>query len=168
MDIEKKTKKIICGEYLIFAIVAAVLSALILTRVWILGQSGFRYVFIYFTLALGAWFVIDLFWTIFSKKRRAKNSLLDKILPLPAPATVVTVDIISLIIGLEASKDIHQVAVGIIFGYLSLVFLFFAFYRYKHPSPLMLEAIEEAKKEEAASKIELPAEESPKQEEEQK
>ncbi len=143
MDIEKKTKKIICGEYLIFAVVAAVLSALILTRVWILG-------------------------TIFSKKRRAKNSLLDKILPLPAPATVVTVDIISLIIGLEASKDIHQVAVGIIFGYLSLVFLFFAFYRYKHPSPLMLEAIEEAKKEEAASKIELPAEESPKQEEEQK
>ena len=85
MDIEKKTKKIICGEYLIFAVVAAVLSALILTRVWILGQSGFRYVFIYFTLALGAWFVIDLFWTIFSKKRRAKNSLLDKILPLPAP-----------------------------------------------------------------------------------
>ena len=168
MDIEKKTKKIICGEYLIFAVVAAVLSALILTRVWILGQSGFRYVFIYLTLALGAWFVIDLFWTIFSKKRRAKNSLLDKILPLPAPATVVTVDIISLIIGLEASKDIHQVAVGIIFGYLSLVFLFFAFYRYKHPSPLMLEAIEEAKKEEAASKIELPAEESPKQEEEQK
>ena len=76
MDIEKKTKKIICGEYLIFAVVAAVLSALILTRVWILGQSGFRYVFIYFTLALGAWFVIDLFWTIFSKKRRAKNSLL--------------------------------------------------------------------------------------------
>jgi len=49
-----------------------------------------------------------------------------------------------------------------------LVFLFFAFYRYKHPSPLMLEAIEEAKKEEASSKIELPAEESPKQEEEQK
>ena len=69
MDIEKKTKKIICGEYLIFAVVAAVLSALILTRVWILGQSGFRYVFIYFTLALGAWFVIDLFWTIFSKNR---------------------------------------------------------------------------------------------------
>jgi hypothetical protein len=32
----------------------------------------------------------------------------------------------------------------------------------------MLEAIEEAKKEEASSKIELPAEESPKQEEEQK
>lgn len=168
MDIEKKTKKIICGEYLIFALVAAVLSALILTRVWILGQSGFRYFFIYFTLAVGAWFFIDLFWTIFSKKRRAKNSLLDKILPLPAPVTVMTVDIISLIIGLEASKDIHQIAVGAIFAYLSLVFLFFGFYRYKHPSPLILEAIEEAKKEEAQAKIELPKEESPSQDEEQK
>ena len=159
MDVEKKTKMILCGEFLLFALVFAVLSALILTRVWVLGQSGFRYVFIFITMAGTAWFFVDFFWTLFSKKRRAKNSLLDKVLPLPATGSIFALDVVSLVIGLEASKDIHQLTVGVVFAYLAIMYLFQGFYRYKHPSPLMVEAIEEARKEEKDNKIVLEGQE---------
>ena len=145
MESEKKIKMVYSGELLVFALIFAVLGTLILTHVWVLGGT-FRSIFIYVTLAGSTWFFIDFVWTLSSKKRQAKNSLLDKALPLPATGTILVTDIISLVTGLDNTKELHHYVVGSVFVYFALVYIIEGLYHYKHPIPLILEEIEESKK----------------------
>ncbi|MBP5091764.1 MAG: hypothetical protein J6328_04325 [Bacilli bacterium] len=151
MSEEKKIKMIFSGEYLLFALVFLILGILILTRVWVLN-GDLRIVFVFVSMAGSIWIWTDFFWTLSSKKRRKDNPLLDKSLPLPAATVIFASDIVSLLFGLEATRDVHQYSVGGIFAYLGLIFLFLGLYHYKHPHPLILKEIEELKKEVAKEK----------------
>lgn len=154
MDSIKKAKLMFSGELLIFAVIFAVLGSLILSHVWVLG-GNFRMIFIFVTIAGCAWFFVDFFWTLLSKKRRTKNSLLDKVLPLPATGTILVTDIISLSYGLDnldATKELHQMAVGAVFAYFAFMYIVMAVYHYYHPIPMLLEEFEKEAKEQDEEK----------------
>ena len=84
MDIEKKTKLIYSGEFILIALVFLVLGILEILKVIVIG-TNFQLIFKILTLVGATWLVTDFLWTLLSKKRRKKNCLLDKILNLPIP-----------------------------------------------------------------------------------
>lgn len=142
----RKAKLTYTIELLVFAILFAVLGILILVGV-IPVKGTFRKVLIYVSLLGSAWIIVDFFWTLFSQKRRKKNSLLDKILALPAGGSVLVMDILTFIQGFDKTIELHETFVGILFCYLALVYLIEAVYHWKKPVPLILEAAEEERKE---------------------
>ena len=165
---EKKVIRIYTIELAVFSVVFLTLGILML--VGVLGNnSNFRLVFTYITLVGAALLVGDFLWAIFSPKRRKKVSLFDKILVLPAPITIVTLDIITLIKGVEEANDLHRLLVGIVFCYIAAVYLIQAVYHYFKPLPDLLEAAraeEEEENEEEPKEDAESVEETPKPEEE--
>ena len=73
-----KMKLIYSGELFLFAIVGAVLGTLFIVDV-IHVKDWKKWVFTILTLIGGIYFVVDLIWSIVSKKKRKKVSLFDKI-----------------------------------------------------------------------------------------
>lgn len=144
-----KEKLILSIEYAVFAVVFMVLGILIL--VGILPLKGtFRKILIYVSLFGGCFIVFDFFWTLFSKKRRKSWSLLDKFLALPAGISVLVVDILTFVWGFENTVKLHEIYVGWLFVYLSLVYVTEGIYHYFRPHPMLLEELrkeEELKKE---------------------
>ena len=143
---EKKAIAIYCGELLVFAIVFGVLGILFLLSV--IGVSDWkRYAFTYVTLIGGLWPIADFFWTLFSKKHRAANSLVDKVLALPAPFVTIPFDIWMLIQGIpNVDVNVYRYLIGSIFCYFALVYLFECVYHYFVPIPGLLEADEKEEK----------------------
>ena len=142
MPIEKKLKLIYSGELAIFAVVFAVLGILFLTEV-IKPADWKRYVFTYLTLAGGLWLIADFVWTLASKKRRAKHSLLDKCLVLPVAPILISFDIYCIINGCAETLP-YRWFIGVDFCYLSLVYAFQAIYHYYKPTRQMQDIIADA------------------------
>ena len=94
MSIKKKTKLIYSIELLVFVAIFIVIATL-----EILGIIGKReimlIIFNWVTIFGGTWLIVDFFWVLFSKKRRKKNSLLDKALVIPLGIYLITFDIIN-------------------------------------------------------------------------
>ena len=166
MSVEKKTKMIYSGELMIFAILFAVIGTL-----EIVGVIGNREIMLkiynYVTLAGGTWLIVDFVWTLCSEKKRAKNSLLDKIILLPLGIYLITFDILCLceypLFGMEFAQ-FRRLMMSIAFYYLAAAYLFQSIYHYFYPIPAIIQAIEEEKKEkeavpEAPAPEEAPAEE---------
>lgn len=167
----KKAKLIYSGELLIFAIVFIVFGILFITGV--LGnRETFRNIYPWITIFASAWLLIDFFWTLFSPRRRKKNSLLDKSLTIPSALAIIGFDIYMFIIGpTQVEGQIFRLFISCLFFYLSAVWIFQAVYHYYHPIPGFIESVKEAeeedKKKEEASKtnIEENNQESPNEEE---
>lgn len=150
LDELTKAKLIYSGELLVFAIVFAVLGILFLVRV--IAPSDWKKWLVLVGGTLGSvWCFVDFAWILASPKRRAKNSLLDKILLLPSAATSLGFNIFFWIKMIPLNSDydsLFAIFLGAILIYFSLTYLFEGFYHWKHPIPGLLE---EEKKEETPS-----------------
>ena len=152
MDETKKTKLVYSGELAFFAVAFLVLGILLLTNVLHPNNLVLRQIFVYVSLAGGAWAIADFFWCLFSPKRKAKNSMIDKALLLPVAISIIVIDIITLVKGFEETLDFHRIAVGALFLYIAIDYAFQAIYHYYKPVPLLLKAIEEAEAEKKKEK----------------
>ena len=162
----KKIKWIYSGELLLIAVVLLTLGILELLHVITL-KDRFQLVFKIVTLVGATWLVIDFVWTLVSPKKRAKNSLMDKIMMLPLAAYLYVFDIVGFVN--PRPYEYYQIGVPLAFFYIACVYIFQGIYHYFHPIPMVLEMIEEAKAEaEAKAKEqeqqEAPAEEQPTEE----
>jgi len=169
MDPLKKMKLIYLLELLIFVALFIVLGILILLKV-ILIADWKRLVFSYLTLIGGAWIVTDFIWTLASPKRRAKNSMFDKALVLPAALFLIGFDIYAFSQGLvhipegQETNIIFNYVLGANLLYLALVYTAEAIYHWFRPLPLLLESLEEEQRKEEAQEAvpeePIPAEEN--------
>ena len=159
MDKElRKAKKIYTFELLAFVVIFLTLGILILTKVWVLG-GNLRLVFAIITMVGTTWAFADFIWMLASKKRRAKNSMLDKVLLLPLAGAIFVIDIITFVQGVDATKELHQYAVGIAFSYIALIYTIEAIYHWYHPLPMIVESAKEDQKKKEAPMEPLPASE---------
>lgn len=143
----KRSKIMYSVELLAFAAIFLVLGILLFCHVINLANNTFRIYFAYIT-CIAAWIaILDFLWTLLSQKRRAKSSLLDKALSLPALATIIALDILYWVKGAEASQSIHQYGVAAVFVYIALDYLFQGIYHYKHPVPDMRKSLDDLKEE---------------------
>ncbi|MBR0295329.1 MAG: hypothetical protein IJQ67_05460 [Bacilli bacterium] len=161
----KKYKLIYSGELLIISIVFLVLGLLKVTGLMTPNKVRVL-IFNWITLFGGLWIIIDFFWVLFSKKRRMKNSILDKALALPIALNVIPIDLIYIIS--YPNEMLFMYLQGSLFLYVFLIYSFLAIYHYFRPLPSLviafeeeqrmkeeekLKAIEEAKKKETEENI---------------
>ena len=148
-----KVKVVYSVELGIFSALFAVLGALILSGI-ISVADWKRIAFSYVTLAGGAWLIIDWIWMLASPKRRAKNSMFDKIVVLPVALAVIVFDIIVFAKGLvhipegQATSPAFRYFIGSDLVYLCLVYIAQIFYHWKHPLPSLIAAVDAGLKEE--------------------
>ncbi len=151
LDDLTKAKLIYSGELLLFALVFAVLGILFLLGV--ISPSDWKKWLVLVGGSLGSvWCFVDFAWILASPKRKAKNSLIDKILLLPSAAVSLGFNVFFWIKMIPFHSDydsLFATFLGSILLYFSLVYLFECFYHWKHPVPGLLE--EEKKEEEASS-----------------
>lgn len=144
MSDETKVKLIYSGEILLFAIIFAILGILKITRV--IGYNETRaLVFNYITLAGVAWGITDFIWAIASKKRRARVSLIDKILVLPLSVFMLVFDLINII--KQPGEDFYVYMLSSAIFYVVAIYIFEAIYHWFYPLKELMEAIEEEKKD---------------------
>ena len=155
MDALTKAKLFYSGELLVFAIVFLVIA--ILKFVDVIHYNATRMtIFNWITIFGGTWMLVDFFWALFSKKRRPKIALIDKIIHLPIGLYLITFDLYCLI---SQTKDelFCRLGVAILLSYLFLCYTFEAIYHFFHPIPGLLDAVtevEEDKPEETEPKEE--------------
>ena len=160
MSIEKKTKLIYSIELIIIAVIFAVVATLQI--VGVLGKNEImQTVFNWITIFGGAWMIVDFLWILFSKKRRAKNCLLDKILVLPLAIFLITFDIMCFAQLSFVNTRFRQIMLGCAFYYVFVVYLFEGIYHYYKPIPAIIQAIEETKKAEQEQENQEAIEEKP-------
>lgn len=146
MDDLKKAKLMYSGELLIFAVIAIVLGILFICHV-INVADWKKWAFTCVTLLGGCWCIADFIWTLVSPKKRAKNSLLDKILLLPNGCALLGLDIFALINLIQdpSRTDLDtffQIEIGCALLYLSVAYIVEAIYHYYKPHPSIIEAVE--------------------------
>lgn len=143
---EKKALLIFSGEFLLFAVIFIVVGVLKSTQVIQYSEKR-RIIFNYITLAGGVWGIVDFFWTLLSKKKRAKNCLLDKVFTLILGIYIIVVDIIALCNpAMDIQFYVQTFAAAIL--YAGAMFIYMAIYHYFKPLPSFLEEIEKMKQEE--------------------
>ena len=141
LDALTKAKLIYSGELIIIAVIFMVIAILKMTGV-LPTNPTFRLVINWITLFGGTWVIIDFFWAIFSKKRRPKISLLDKILHFPAGIYIVTYDLYC-IIAVTKDETILRFGFPIAILYLCACYIFEGIYHFYHPIPGLLAAVTE-------------------------
>lgn len=151
LSIEKKNKLIYSGELIVISVVFLVIGILELLSVIKLSER-FQLIFKIVTLVGASWIVIDFAWVMLSKKRRARNSLLDKVMLLPLAAYLFGFDIAGFVY--PRNYSYYQIGVPLAFFYFACAYLFQGVYHYYVPIPLIKEAIEEEEKEAAQKALE--------------
>lgn len=149
-------------ELLVFAVVFGILGILRITGVIGYSESR-RVVFNWITLVGGTIGIGDFIWFCFSKRRRARNFLPDKLAVLALAIFMITYDLICLIGG-NPSPEFCTYMLGGAICYVAVIYLFQGIYHYFKPVPSYLEdirkaiaedeAAEKAKAEEKAKKAE--------------
>lgn len=134
LDDLTKSKLIYSGELLIFGIIFTVLGILILLGT-ISVRDWKKVAFTWVTLFGGFILYGDFFWVLFSKKRRKKNSLLDKVLVLPSGTFLIGYDLYVLI---TQDDGIISYVMGGVFIYLAAVYLFEGIYHWFVTHPYLL------------------------------
>ncbi|MCQ2742768.1 MAG: hypothetical protein MJ239_05685 [Bacilli bacterium] len=155
MDDLTKAKLIYSGELLVFAIAATVLGILFIVHV-ISVADWKKWAFTCVTLLGGCWCVTDFIWTLVSPKKRAKNSLLDKILLLPNGVALIGLDIFALISLIQDPSrtdldQFFQIEIGVALLYIAVVYVIEGIYHYFKPHPSILEAVKEDEENEEAN-----------------
>ena len=135
---------------MLFAIAFMVLGFLELFRI-IKFSERFQLIFKILTLIGASWLLFDFFWTLLSKSKRAKNSMLDKAMMVPLAVYLYAFDIAGFI--LNPNYGYYQIGVPIAFIYVSCAYIFQSIYHYYHPIPLIQVEIDKALAEEAEQTI---------------
>lgn len=175
LDDFTKFKLVYCGELLLFAVIFAVLGVLFLTKV--LPITDWKiWVFPILTLCGGIYFVADFILMLVSPKKRAKNSFIDKILPLPVALGVMGFDVYAIISNITLEGDareeylnIFAIVLGCVLCYYAAVYLFEGIYHWFVPSKALTyawnEAEEKIKEEEEKERAEQAQKEAQESEE---
>lgn len=169
-ELLKKSKLIYSGELLAFSVIFLVIGFLKFFSV--IPTDILRTTIIAFITILGStWIIVDFIWTLVSKKRRAKNPLIDKILVLPIAFYMITFDtlvFVNWMDRLEWGVDFYRIGFSVVLFYAAAVFIFQAIYHFFVVHPLILESLNDAIREaeeqerleqEAKEKAELEAKE---------
>ena len=145
MDYVTKAKLIYSGELLFFSLIFLTIGILEMTGVLHIKDIVIT-IFNWVTLFGGTWVIVDFFWVLFSKKRRAKNSILDKACLLPAGIYLITFDLIALIgrISKTDNYDYYRFGISSLLLYLGCVYIFQGIYHWFKPIPGLVEGILEA------------------------
>ena len=162
MTTEQKAILAYALELFIFGIVFEILGILRITG--IIGYSNTRrIVFNWITLVGGTIAIGEFIWYCFSKRKRARNFLPDKLAVLALASFMITYDLICLIGG-NPSPEFCTYMLGGAICYIGIVYLFQGVYHYFRPLPGYLadireaiaedEANEKAKAEEKAKQVE--------------
>ena len=159
MSIEKKTKLMFCAELAFFAVVFIVLGVLEFLSV-IGKRHTMLVIFNWITIFGGTWMIVDFFWVLFSKKRRAKNSLLDKALLIPLGIYLITFDILCFCELSFVSDDFRRKMMAIALFYAGAIYIFQAIYHYFYPVPMLIKAIDDIKKAEEEERLKVEQEQS--------
>jgi len=137
-----------------FALIFLVLGILIITH--IIGMSPKRItIFTYVTLIGGFVGIGDFVWVLISKKRRKKNSLLDKALVLPIAISLIVIDILTLATG-RKDELFYCYVLGSVFCYIAVIYTFEAIYHWFKPIPMIIDSedkIKDAEIKDAASTV---------------
>ena len=147
MSAEKKMKLVYSGEILLFAVIFIVMATLEITGV-VGKREIMMIIFNWVTLFGGAWLIADFIWLLFSKKRRERNALIDKILVVPAGIYLITFDILCLSQQPFVTMEFRRLMMAIVFYYFGAVYIFQAIYHWFKPIPGLLAALEEDKQQE--------------------
>lgn len=140
MDELTKAKLIYTIELVVFSVVFLVIG--ILNILEIIYPKEWRASAVLYLTSIGGFIgIADFIWMLASKKRRAKGSLLDKALVVPATLFIAPLSIYQLANGITSFIP-WQIGSGLC--YLSLVYIIEAIYHWYHPIPGLLE--EETKK----------------------
>lgn len=163
----EKFKLAYCVELVVFAIVFTVLGILFLTGVIQIKDWKF-WVFPILTLAGGIWLIIDLIWLLKSPFRRKKNSILDKLLPLPASIPVIGFDIYFLInntshMGEDWYIQLFRVLIGAVLCYYGAIYLFQGIFHWFKPCKQITYAYDDAMRQVAEAEAKEKAEAEAKQ-----
>lgn len=149
MSVEQKSILAYSVELLIFSVVFITLGALKMTG--IIGHNDTRrLVFNWITLVGGTIGIGDFIWFCFSKRRRARNFLPDKLAVLALAIFMITYDLICLIDG-NPSEEFCKYMLGGAITYVGVVYLFQGIYHYFKPLPGYLEDIRKAIAEDEAN-----------------
>ena len=140
----RKIKLIYSGELIFIAVVFLVIGLLELLKV-ITIKDWVQLVFKIVTLAGAVWLIADFLWTLLSPRKRAKNSLMDKIMMLPLAAYLLAFDIYGFVS--PRPYEYYQIGIPIAFFYISCAYIFQGIFHYKHPVPMVVEMINEASQE---------------------
>lgn len=151
----KKVKLIYTIELAIICVVFLTIAILELTGALTISERH-HIIFNFVTLAGGTWLIVDFIWTLKSKKRREKNSMLDKALALPLGIYLITFDIICLVNWNALPYEAYLYGMTSAFFYIVLIYGFEAIYHYKHPLVSLVQAalqdLEDKKAKEEAMK----------------
>lgn len=143
-----KAKLIYSGELIIFSFVFLVLGLLIMFHVIKLSKN-YRYIFTFLTLAGSVYIISDFVWFCCSKRRQKKNSFIDKVLVAPIGVALLTIDLISIISGIEKMPyEYFQYCCSSIFIYVALAYAFLGIYHFKVPAKALVVAYEKEQRKE--------------------
>ena len=146
MSIALKGKLIIQGEYLLIGLVFLVIGILKVVGIFQTNSEVRFRIFNFVTILGSTWILIDFLWSSFSKKRREKIDYLDKILVLPAGLALMTFDIYSFVTWNEGIPSFASYAIGTVFIFIGVIYLFQAVYHWFRPTKALLNAIAEDEK----------------------
>lgn len=150
----KKAILIYSGELLAFGILFIVLGILFLVGV-IPVRDWKKYAFVYVTMIGGLWPIADFIWALASPKHRKNAPILDKVLLLPVPLTLIPFDIYALCVGL-LNNDPNQLIRYFLGGalcYISLIYFFQGVYHYFKPLESLIEEDNETQNSEHGSNL---------------
>ena len=169
MNPEKKMKLIYSGELLVFAVVFLVLGILEMSNVIHISQR-FSLIFRWVTIFGGTWLLVDFFWAFFSKKRRAKVALIDKVILIPLGLYLITYDIYGFVTNpdIEANYAFYQFGMSAPFIYIALVYAFEGIYHWFVPVPGIFDDLNEKDEKEVVDTQEVSAEQEEQPAEEEK
>lgn len=152
IDTLTKVKLIYSIELWVISAIFLVLGILRLTKV-ISPNNTLTMVFTILTLAGGLWIIADFCWGFFSKTRRNRICLLDKILNLPVGIFFIVIDILFLCNVLTQDGEARMILIPCAFIYIALDYTFQGIYHYKYPLPELIKEAEEADRQEQEEKL---------------
>ena len=157
MDLETKNAKAVIKtlfiEQLIIGLILLIIGVL---RIFDVIKTSETRLLIYniITLIGGAWFIFDLLWALFSKKRREKVSMFDKITTGPISLYLIGFDIYCFIFRNNINESFVRYSVSVVLLVAAIIVFAQAFYHLKKPAPMTIAAIIEAEQEEQENKEE--------------
>lgn len=153
LDDLTKTKLLIQGEYILIALIFLVIGILKLVGIIDSNSTSTKaHIFNFITIAGGVWIIVDFVWVLLSKKRKAKNDILDKCLNLPIGIFLIVYDVICFVNWNTPNNELNRIGVSIVFFLVFASYGFQGVYHWFKPSKQVLQAVEEMKKAEEEEK----------------
>ena len=152
MPLEKKAKLIYSGELILFSIVFIVIATLEITAV-IGKREVMMIIYNWVTIFGAAWMIADFIWLMCSKRRKARNSIIDKALLLPLAVFLITYDIICFANASFVDIVFRRNMMAVAFYYIAAVFLFQGIYHWFKPVPGFLEDLQEEGEEKKKKEV---------------